>query len=195
MDRGEIMFETRNERLERDYHEMMKLQDRPYMSWTAIKGEPPYTEEYLLDVRLRTYALSTEAGAYTVGAIRRCLIKITLWGSYPQVAPNITMLNIPPVFHPDWFSKGTYSPFEPWKPEDSLKDYIKRMLAALQYAPDMIDTETPANYKAMSWFKRNRDNTSLFPSDTVELTENTPEETAAAERAANTFDEIIDSRI
>ena len=39
---------------------------------------------------------------------------------------------------------------------------------------------------------QNRDHTALFPSDKTQLSENTPEETAAAEKAALTFEETVD---
>ena len=184
----------REERLAQDYDEMMKIQDRPYLSWVATKGELPCAEEYLLTVRLRTYALCAKDGRYIVGAVRRCTVRVTLWDSYPAVAPNIKMLSIPPVFHPNWYSKGTYCPSAPWRPEDSLKDYIKQMIQTLLYEPSLIETAAPANYKALEWYLKNRDNGALFPSDRIELTENDPQELAAVEKAAATFEEIVDSR-
>lgn len=187
------MPESRNERLAFDYREMLKIQDRPYVSWVATKGELPFVEEYLLTVRLRTYALSVVSGVHTVGAVHRCTVKVTLWDSYPRVAPSIKMLSIPPVFHPDWYSKGTYCSSEPWRPESSLKDYVKRMIKTLTYDPFLIHTATPANYKALDWFWKNRDNPAFFPSDPTALTENTAEEATALEKAALSFDEIVDS--
>ncbi len=186
------MSESRNERLAFDYHEMLKIQNRPYLSWIAAKGELPYAEEYLLNVKLRTYVLTACSDRYLVGTADQCMIKITLWDSYPHVAPSVRMLRIPPVFHPAWYSKGAYCPAKPWRPDDSLKEYVKRVLGTLMYAPSLTETDAPANYKALEWYLKNRDNTALFPSDTVELTENDPAETAALMRAAS-FDEIIDS--
>lgn len=172
---------------------MLKIQDRPYLSWIVTKGEPPCAEEYLLTVRLRTYVLTAESGRYIVSATDRCTVKVTLWDSYPHVAPNVRMLSIPPVFHPDWYSKGTYCPSEPWHPETSLKDYVMRMLGTLTYEPSLIDTAAPANYKALDWYLKNRDNGSLFPCGRTELTENNPQEIAAAEKAAAALEDIVDS--
>ncbi len=186
------MSESRNDRLSSDYREMMKIQDRPYLSWIATKGELPCVEEYLLTVKLRTYALSVRSGVHTVGVIDRCVIRITLWDSYPAVAPYVRMLNLPPVFHPDWYSKGTYSPHTPWDPATSLKDFVAGMLKTLRYDPERIDTTAPANYKALDWFMKNRDNDKLFPSDTTVLSENTQEEIDAIEKSG-AFDEIVDS--
>ena len=187
------MPKKRNDRLASDYREMLKIQNRPYLSWIATKGELPYAEEYLLTVTLRTYALSVVSGRYTVGVIRRCTVRVTLWDSYPDVAPNIKMVSVPPVFHPNWYSKGTYCPSERWRPECSLKDHILRMLGTIRYDPSLIQTDAPANYKALSWYRKQRDSAALFPSDPTALTENSAEETAAIERAAASFDEIIDS--
>ena len=187
------MKDWRRDRLAQDFYEMLKIQDRPYLSWIAIKGEPPYVQEYLLTIRLKSYALSADHGKYTVGKIHGCTVKVTLWDSYPNIAPNIRMLSIPPVFHPNWYSKGTYCPPEPWSSGSSLKDYILRMLGTIKYDPALIETNAPANYKALEWYEKNRENSAWFPSDDTELTENSKEETAAAEKAALSPGEAIDS--
>ncbi len=186
------MASSRNERLEKDFKEMLKIQDRPYISWTATKGELPYVEEYLLSVKLRTYALSLKDGVHTVGVLRGCAVGITLWDSYPYTAPYIRMLCLPPVFHPNWYSRGVYCPSQPWDPDCSLKDHVIRMLMTLQYEPSVIQTYAPANCKALDWYMKNRDKTELFPSDKTELSENTAEEVAAAEKASLTFEDIVD---
>ena len=187
------MANIRNERLEADLREMLKIQDRPYISWTAAKGELPYVEEYLLRVKLRTYALSIKHGVHTVGVLRECTVGISLWDSYPYTAPYIRMLSLPPVFHPNWYSRGVYCPSEPWDPDCSLKDHVLRMLRTLQYEPSVIQADAPANCKALDWYMKNRDRTELFPSDKTQLSENTPEGTAAAEKAALTFEDIVDT--
>ena len=186
------MFDIRNDRLKADFTEMLKIQNRPYISWTAAKGELPYVEEYLLTVKLRTYALSLKDGVHTVGVLRRCTVGITLWDSYPYTAPYIRMLSLPPVFHPSWYSRGVYCPTDPWEPDCPLKDHVMKMLKTLQYEPSVIQAEAPANCKALDWYMKNRDDTALFPSDKTQLSENTPEETAAAEKAALTFEETVD---
>lgn len=187
------MPRDRNSRLEQDYREMLQLQNRSYLSWIVTKGEPPYAEEYLLDIRVRTYAYRMDENGYKIGVIDRCAVKVTLWPSYPDTAPHVRMLNIPPVFHPDWYSRGVYSPPQPWRREGSLKDHLLRMIATLQYDPKLIEGGVPANFKALEWYQKNRGNASLFPSDTTPLSENDAEETAAAARAAD-FTQIVDSR-
>ena len=187
------MQSSRDERLAADYRDMLSIQDRPYLSWIATKGEPPYAEEYLLNVKARSYALTAGSGIYTVGAIRSCIVRVTLWDSYPHIAPHIRMLNVPSVFHPDWYSMGTYCSSAPWRPDLTLKDHIMRMIGTIMYDPSLITASAPANYKALDWYMKHRDDPSLFPSDTTELTENTPEEIAAVEKAMIPFDEIIDS--
>lgn len=185
----------RNERLKADFYDMLALQDRPYISWTAIKGEPPYVEEYLLNIRLRTYAIRAQSGKYTVGVINNCAVTVTLRDSYPDVAPYIRMPGFPPVFHPAWYSKGVYCPAERWRPEESLKEHIGTMLGTLMYEPTLAELDIPANYKALEWYIKNRDNAALFPSDHTQLTENSPEQIAALEKAAFSFEETVDTNI
>ena len=179
----------REKRLASDYREMLKIQDQPYLSWIATKGDLPYAEEYLMTIRIRTYVFNMKDKVCTVGVMRACTVKMTLWPSYPITPPDIRMLNIPPVFHPDWYSKGVYCSPVQWHAEDSLKDYVKTMIATLRYDPDLIETASPANYKALDWYLKHRDDPSLFPSDTTELTENSGE-IRDTENAA--FAEIVD---
>ena len=179
-----------NDRLKADYRAMLEIQNRPYLTWIVTKGELPYAEEYLLTVRLCTYVLSAERGRYLVSTVPACTVLVTLRDSYPAVAPYIRMLTQPPVFHPDWYSKGTYCASAPWSPALSLKDFVLRMLATLRWEPDVMNTQTPANYKALEWYLRRRDNAALFPCDPTPLTLNTPDELAAVEQCGR---EIIDS--
>ena len=183
----------RNERLRADFYEMLSIQNRPYLSWTATKGDLPCAEEYLLDIRLRSYALSADHGRYTVGVTHGCTVKVTLWDSYPETAPYIKMLSLPPVFHPCWYSKGVYCPPRKWRADCSLKDYILEMLRTLRYDPELIESDAPANYKALDWYLKHRDDTALFPSDTTELSENSPQTAEAFGKSALCFDEIVDS--
>ena len=67
------------------------------------------------------------------------------------------------------------------------------MLRTLRYDPELIESDAPANYKALDWYLKHRDDTALFPSDTTELSENSPQEAAVYEKAALSFDEIVDS--
>ena len=184
---------NRNERLAADYREMLTIQDRPYLSWIVTKGELPYAEEYLLNISIRTYAFSMKEGRCAVGAINRCTVKVTLWPSYPETAPDIRMLNIPPAFHPHWYSRGVYCAPSPWRSETPLKDCVTQMLGTLKYDPLLSETESPANFKALDWYRKNRDNPALFPSDMIELTENSADDAARMEEAAATFTEIVDS--
>ncbi len=183
----------RNERLRADFYDMLSIQNRPYLSWTATKGDLPCAEEYLLDIRLRSYALSADHGRYTVGVTHGCTVKVTLWDSYPETAPYIKMLSLPPVFHPCWYSKGVYCPPRKWRADCSLKEHILEMLRTLRYDPELIESDAPANYKALDWYLKHRDDTALFPSDTTELSENSPQTAETFGKSALCFDEIVDS--
>ena len=187
------MSADRNNRLASDYREMLSIQDQPYLSWIVTKGEPPYAEEYLLNINVRTYAFRMHSGECRVGAIHGCTVKMELWPSYPKTAPYIRMLDIPPAFHPNWYSKGTYCPPTSWSEESSLKDFVKQMIATLQYNPQLIETDSPANFKALDWYLKNKEDPSLFPSDTTKLSENSAEKAAEIEKAAATLEEVVDS--
>ena len=59
--------------------------------------------------------------------------------------------------------------------------------------PPLTETDLPANYKALDWYRKNRHRDALFPSDKTALTENGPDEIAAMEKNAPVFDEVVDS--
>ena len=78
----------------------------------------------------------------------------------------------------------------PWTPDTELKDYVKQMLGTLRYDPALIPSAAPANYKALDWYRKNRDNPALFPCDPTELSENSAQD--AADKQRDPFDEIVD---
>ena len=55
-----------------------------------------------------------------------------------------------------------------------------------------METNAPANYKALDWYLRNCGKEGWFPSDRIELSENSIEQTAAI-RDRDVFGEVIDS--
>ena len=55
------------------------------------------------------------------------------------------------------------------------------------------ESDAPANNKALDWYLKHRDDTALFPSDTTELSENSPQTAEAFGKSALCFDEIVDS--
>lgn len=154
---------TRRIRLKSDYEDMKKIKNQPYASWVVSKGAEPYVEEYLITINVRTY--------YAPGkAMNTCKVKITLPANYPYDAPDTIMVSDPLVYHPHWFISGRYCPGS-WGVSESLLRYTEKMIETLQNNPDLINPDSPANTDAMNWYLRNKNNKSLFPSDTTKLTE------------------------
>lgn len=154
---------TRRLRLKSDYEEMKKIQNQSYVSWVVSKGVAPYVEEYLLTIKVRTY--------YAPGkTMNTCKVQITLPTDYPYSAPSAKMISEPLVYHPHWFLSGSYCPGS-WGVSESLLRFTEKMIETLQNNPDRINPSSPANKEAMAWYLKNKNNKSLFPSDTTKLTE------------------------
>ena len=85
--------EIRKIRHANDYKQMCNIQGN-VISWTAVSGDPPYVEEYLLTVYARTIINKTPQYRDTSE------IRATLPPEYPVRPPKIVMVTSPPPFHP-----------------------------------------------------------------------------------------------
>lgn len=150
-------LQLRKIRLKSEYEEMKMIQNTPYLSWEAVKGEPPYIEEYLLDVHLRTYC----APEKTIEGFK---VKITLPKDYPYSPPVLKQVSEPLIFNPEWFLSGVYS-IGCHCPSNPLVRVIEMMLYTTQYSEEYIDINSPCNMEALKWYLNNKDNKDLFPSD------------------------------
>lgn len=152
--------EIRKIRLANDYKQMCNIQGN-VISWTAVSGEPPYVEEYLLTVHVRTIINKTPQYRDTSE------IRVTLPPEYPIRPPKIVMVSSPPPFHPNWWPQKNWC-YGTWSPAEALGDHVVRMVKTLQFDMDITNENSPANHDANTWYISKK-RSGLFPCDRTKL--------------------------
>jgi len=148
--------EIRNLRLKNDYSQMVNIRGN-IISWKAIRGTPPYVEEYELTVNVK--GVIGEGPRYRESHN----INVVIPSNYPNAAPDIHMTSAPFVYHPNWYSGGKWC-FGTWFMSEGLGEHIVRMVRTIQYDLDITNENSPANGDANQWFLSNK-NRRLFPCD------------------------------
>jgi len=153
--------ERRRIRLRNDYASMENVRTS-WLSWKPLAGNPPYVEQYELDLRLKT--ITGPGPQYR----DRHVIRVTLGPDYPvTAAPLVQMVTTPPPFHPNWFSSGRWC-YGTWLVYESLGAHVVRMIQTLQYNEDITNESSAANGEARSWYLANRSR-GWFPCDRTPL--------------------------
>jgi ubiquitin-protein ligase len=152
--------EVRAIRLSNDYKEMLRLRGS-IIVWKAVRGTPPIVEEYEVTINVRTiFGIDlSRRPSYRSSSV----VRLSLPNEYPAVAPHIGMITIPPPFHPNWFTNGSWC-YGTWNPAESLGNFISRMIKTLQFDPLITNPDSPANREATTWYLENK-NSGFFPCD------------------------------
>ena len=152
--------EIRKKRLMHDYQEMLNIRG-DIISWTAVKGEPPYVEEYEITIFVR--GIISEVPLYRDSH----RVKIVLPSNYPNAAPDTKMISQPMVFHPNWWQNGKWC-YGSWIISEGLGHHVIRMVRTLQYDFFITNEKSPANIQANEWYMGKK-NSGLFPCDKKQL--------------------------
>lgn len=149
------MRTSRTVRLEHDYRAMLALQSK-VIKWEPDRRVPP--EVYAVDFHLR--------GMIGPNAFRDThTVVIKLLPEYPDRPPYAKFTSRPLLFHPHVFGNGVVC-VGGYSPDEGLAVFCLRLARYIQFQPNLIDTQSPANKQALQWFKENRgrlpvDNTPL----------------------------------
>lgn len=153
--------ERRKIRLRNDFATMENIRT-PWLSWVALRGTPPFVEQYELKLRLRTIIGPRPTYRDTH------VIHVSLSPEYPaKAAPLIQMVSDPPPFHPNWFSTGRWC-YGTWLVYESLGQHVVRMIQTLQYNKEITNETSLANGEAGRWYMSNL-RSGLFPCDSTPL--------------------------
>ena len=99
-------------------------------------------------------------------------LEITLRPGYPESPPVALMVSRPQPYHPNWFGDGRWCSGRRWSIYQGLADFILRVVKTLQFAPELIDPDDPANARARDWYLENLSR-GLFPCDRQVLPDHT----------------------
>jgi ubiquitin-protein ligase len=153
--------ETRRIRIANDYASMQNI-SRDWLQWRAVTGAAPYVEAYDLTLKVRT--IIGPEPSYRSDHF----VKIVIPANYPTGPdrPQAWMVTSPPPFHPNWFPTGKWCSGEPV--QESLGEFVIRLIQTLQYNVYITNEKSPANPVANTWYLQKR-NSGLFPCDRTPL--------------------------
>jgi ubiquitin-protein ligase len=161
--RGVLMttpIELRRIRLENDYASMKRVRCSA-ITWTPLKGKPPYVEDYRLTIKVN--AITAPKPRYR----KKHYVRLTLPPTYPSSPPLVSMMSTPAPYHPNWYTNGVWC-FGEWLSHESLGEFVVRMVKSLQYQPGFTSAGCAANSDALEWYAHGAPR-SLFPTDTSRL--------------------------
>lgn len=140
------------------------------ISWTAVSGESPYVEKYLLTVHVRTIiGIEGETPQYQDASE----IRLTLPFKYPIRPPKIVMVSSSAPFQPNWWQEQKMWSYGAWSRAESMGDFVIRLVRLLQFDMDEINEKSPSNQKANTWYIAQK-HSGLFPCDRTKILELTP---------------------
>jgi hypothetical protein len=94
----------------------------------------------------------------------RVLVHVALPERYPFQAPVATVRT--PIFHPNVFPSGVICLGTRWVAAEGLDIFVQRLLRLVTYDPLLVNTTSPANAAAASWYQRaRREHPAAFPTD------------------------------
>jgi len=107
----------------------------------------------------------------TAGSLRypqqresRVVVHVALPERYPFVAPVATVRT--PIYHPNVYPSGIICLGTRWIAAQGLDIFVQRLLRLVTFDPLLINTASPANREAASWYEaRRREFPGAFPSD------------------------------
>lgn len=152
--------EIRNLRLKNDYEEMVNIKGE-IINWKAIRGNPPFIEEYELTINIKGIISNTPAYRY------EHIVRVVLPSGYPNTAPDMRLVSVPNLFHPNWHRDGKWC-FGTWLISEGLGHHVIRMIRTIQYDMEITNEKSPANTDANKWYE-SRKNSGLFPCDKKQL--------------------------
>lgn len=80
-------------------------------------------------------------------------IDISLTSKYPFTEPVVSFER-PIVFHPNIYDSGRICFGTKWLPTQGLDLLVKRIVKIITYEPDILNEASPANTKALSWYRK-----------------------------------------
>lgn len=147
-------------RIKNDYLRLSEMESGGLFTWEAIKGEPPYVEEYLFHIRVPGYVSPDERNDDWT-------IKIILSPDYPRVCAQTVMVGEKQIFHPHWWESNRRWSIGVWKPTTSLAELVSILLHSMAYDPMYTNPMSPCNNVAAKWYL-DPANQHLFPTIQVD---------------------------
>ena len=152
-------------RLANEYAHTMKLNEASggMISVRPAPGENiPYVKKYHVTYNIPTYI----SGGLLPKKQDRTVVEVsvTALNTAPRAKVVAGLSQVP--FHPNWYNHGSVCNGTGWEGKEMwLSDYICFVGELLQFKASRINPNSPANHAANDWWKANRNNRRLFPTD------------------------------
>lgn len=149
---------VRDKRLKNDFQALSDLVNNSAGSLAIIStiGNPPY--EYVIEYR----CLGIEKLQGDEPVFRNShQVNISLGNNYPKQQPSAKFLT--PIFHPNVYLDLKVCLGFKWTMAETLTELVRRIGKIIQYSPDVLNLNSPANGKAKRWAASNMHR---FPVDT-----------------------------
>ena len=102
--------------------------------------------------------------AYPERRESRVVVHVALPERYPFLAPVATVRT--PIWHPNVYPSGIVCLGTRWIAAQGLDLFVQRLLRLVTFDPLLINTASPANREAASWYEsRRREYPGAFPTD------------------------------
>jgi ubiquitin-protein ligase len=149
---------VREKRLRNDFQALSDLVNNSAGSLAIIStsGNPPY--EYVIEYRCQ--GIEKLQGDNPVFRNRH-QVNISLGNNYPREQPSAQFLT--PIFHPNVYSHNEVCLGFKWTMAETLTELVRRIGKIIQYSPDVLNLNSPANGTAKTWAASNMHR---FPVDT-----------------------------
>lgn len=123
-------------------------------------GDPP------TDVTIAVHCRTAGSSKYPAESVAETRARIQLPAGYPLHPPQVYFT--PATFHPNVFSSGLVCLGSKWLPTEGLDLLVKRLVQILTFDPAVVNTASPANPKASSWYSRAVSHSrQAFPTDSL----------------------------
>ncbi len=147
----------RKRRLENEYNELMKLNEKSSIIEIIPLGRAPY-ESYKIIFNIRT--IVSPAPTYR----EKTICTLTIPPNYPKGAPSITANDTPYPWHINWYQSGRWC-LGYWNYEESLVNCLYLCAKTLQFDPEIANPNSIANRDALPFWNANKNNRKVIPCD------------------------------
>ncbi|MCS7205507.1 MAG: hypothetical protein NZ853_07405 [Leptospiraceae bacterium] len=133
-------------RRENDLKKIQELEKKySFLKIVEVKGEPITEIQIKLDLTLPISEKEKQ---------KEFILKILLSANYPMSSPHFSIS--PPVFHPHVYESGNICRGGKWLVSTPLDQEVERIIKLLLFYPELINTKSVANEKAITWFHKKK---------------------------------------
>jgi ubiquitin-protein ligase len=127
-------------------------------------------------IELNLYYTTASSNDYPNKFQQKTTVEIRLSSSYPFKEPQSKITTA--IYHPNVYESGTICFGTKWLPTEGLDLLVKRIIQIITFDKTILNQESPANGKALSWYKTAiKKYPDYFPTDRIIVEKQQPKKT------------------